>query len=1089
MPRTAKKKKPAISSAKASKYDAHHKVIDNTYGDFADLRHQLSESKEDVAERAALLKLFSECADSQRSWLLLEDYFSKLTLSRKDFSADDWWGGLTQLSGDTRLEELALVFMKSGRSVPNELMPYANFSRFAEVEQEEKDFQLFKGLEEWMFPPSPGHLDAPRATIQVYGRVVQDKDLPGLNRLGVEIHVIRPRTGDRVKTLDDMADLTMRAAHEQELFPADDWNFIRWSSSIRHDYDTEAELIPLEGADLLKWMVQWGKTGRIALEGEGKPIEFMGRIIEMEPDLEKDKSNLYFTHTVKLPGKKSCPMSDVVFFAGEPTLALIGTEVFLLRNAPSSEVLGNWASKQKAPVSKLTHRLLTNLRKIKTTNGVNWEQLCETHKATPRFVFEMAEETVRLKLLAKSESDKSMWQWSGHEWIREKSQKRKSIKPEVLDDDRLEAAVEWLKRLDWFTPEPGLWVGDANPLFLESLHAAWPDRPEADYVGDQEFKRLFLQPKRLKPKLIVRGSGIDWLSVSAEWEEEGMKLTDRDLQQLAGASGSFVKLPDAGWVQLDQKAVVEAQEAMADLGVDGLTPIEQKIGLEQAAHLDEEGLAKFVPTEELEELRGRLDEFEGVDATELPENICAELRPYQKDGFNFLCHLAKLKLGGILADDMGLGKTLQTLTWLSWLKANRRKNAKPKPALVICPASVLHNWRRESEKFTPDMKVLVLESGQARHNLRKFIPEHDIVVTNYSILRRDLDDLAKFAFRAVVLDEAQFIKNPGAQVTKSVKQLKADHKLALTGTPIENRMLDLWSIVDFIQPNYLGNQEHFGQTYDLKVAEKEEGAARIARRKLSAKLRPLLLRRIKKQVAKDLPDRVEQRLDCELPEEQRKLYLAELKRSREQVMKAVKQKGIAKSKMHVLAALTRLRQICCHPGLVGSDTGSGKMDTLFELVEPLLEEGHKVLIFSQFVRMLQILEKQCEDREIPTFLLTGETKNRQEIVNQFQEDESPSVFLLSLRAAGTGLNLTSASYVVIYDPWWNPAVEAQAIDRTHRIGQTATVNAYKMISPGTVEEKIWDLQQQKAKTVSDVLGDDGFAKSLTQNDLEYLFSD
>jgi len=206
-------------------------------------------------------------------------------------------------------------------------------------------------------------------------------------------------------------------------------------------------------------------------------------------------------------------------------------------------------------------------------------------------------------------------------------------------------------------------------------------------------------------------------------------------------------------------------------------------------------------------------------------------------------------------------------------------------------------------------------------------------------------------------------------------------------------------------------------------------------------------------------------------------------------MKAVKQKGVAKSKMHVLAALTRLRQICCHPGLVGSDTESGKMDTLYELVEPLLEEGHKVLVFSQFVRMLQILEKQCEDREMPTYLLTGETKNRQDIVTAFQEDESPAVFLLSLRAAGTGLNLTSASYVVIYDPWWNPAVEAQAIDRTHRIGQTSTVNAYKMISPGTVEEKIWDLQQQKAKTVSDVLGDDGFAKGLTTNDLEYLFSD
>ena len=387
------------------------------------------------------------------------------------------------------------------------------------------------------------------------------------------------------------------------------------------------------------------------------------------------------------------------------------------------------------------------------------------------------------------------------------------------------------------------------------------------------------------------------------------------------------------------------------------------------------------------------------------------------------------------------------------------------------------------------MKVLVLESGRARHNLRKRIPEYDIVVTNYSILRRDLDELAKFAFRAIVLDEAQFIKNPGAQVTKSVKELKADHKLALTGTPIENRMLDLWSIVDFVQPNYLGSQQHFTQVYDLRASEKDENAARLGRKKLSAKLRPLLLRRVKKQVAKDLPNRIEQRLDCDLPEEQRKLYLAELKRSREQVMKAVQQKGVAKSKMHVLAALTRLRQICCHPGLVGSDTESGKTDTLFELVEPLLEEGHKVLVFSQFVRMLQILEKECSDREMPTHMLTGETKNRQDVVNAFQEAETPSVFLLSLRAAGTGLNLTSASYVVIYDPWWNPAVEAQAIDRTHRIGQTATVNAYKMISPGTVEEKIWDLQQRKAKTVSDVLGEDGFAKSLTTNDLEYLFSD
>jgi len=263
----------------------------------------------------------------------------------------------------------------------------------------------------------------------------------------------------------------------------------------------------------------------------------------------------------------------------------------------------------------------------------------------------------------------------------------------------------------------------------------------------------------------------------------------------------------------------------------------------------------------------------------------------------------------------------------------------------------------------------------------------------------------------------------------------------------------------------------------------------MARRKLSAKLRPLLLRRLKKQVAQDLPDRIEERRDCELGDPQRKLYLAELRRSREQVMQTVHEKGLAKSKMHVLAALTRLRQICCHPALVGNDSPSGKTETLFELMEPLLAEGQKVLVFSQFVQMLQLLEAECKQRQMPTYVLTGETKNRMDVVQAFQTDANPSIFLLSLRAAGTGLNLTTASYVVLYDPWWNPAVEAQAIDRSHRIGQTRTVNAYRLITPGTVEEKIWELQQRKAQTIADVLGEEGFARSLTQSDLEYLFSE
>ena len=386
------------------------------------------------------------------------------------------------------------------------------------------------------------------------------------------------------------------------------------------------------------------------------------------------------------------------------------------------------------------------------------------------------------------------------------------------------------------------------------------------------------------------------------------------------------------------------------------------------------------------------------------------------------------------------------------------------------------------------MKVLVLESGAARHNLRKQIPQHDLIVTNYALLRRDLEALQKFAFRAVILDEAQFIKNPAAQVTQSVKQLRADHLLALTGTPLENRLLDLWSIVDFIQPGYLGTQEHFTHTYEPR-GEEAENAQRIARRRLSAKLRPLMLRRLKQRVAKDLPDRIEERRDCQLGEDQRKLYLAELRRSREQVFQTVAERGLNQSKIHVLAALTRLRQICCHPQLVGNDAVSGKTETLFELLDPLLADGQKVLVFSQFVQVLKLLELECQRRQIRTHLLTGQTKQRQDVVNAFQNDPNPAVFLLSLRAAGTGLNLTTASYVVLYDPWWNPAVEAQAIDRSHRIGQVNTVNAYRLIAPGTVEEKIWELQQSKAQTIADVLGEEGFARSLSKTDLEYLFSE
>jgi superfamily II DNA or RNA helicase len=1007
------------------------------------------------------------------------------------------------VQGQKRLEETAILFLRANRPLPTELSTYANLDRFAEIEQAEKDQKLVQQIEHWLFPPSPTHLDVPRASLRVLCEAKAAEEDSALHALIVRFHLFRPRTGEKQKRLSEIIELTTRSAHEQELFPPADWQFIQWLAETHPDPEGLWDALTLTGLELLQWLVRWGDNARLQLANGTSLLNFHGHLAELKPHLQTVGDELSFTHNLELPNGQMHSLDCVKFFAGRPSLVLIGDTFYLLRNGPPSDLLDAWAQKKSLPVSKLSHRLLTKLRKTQSRKGVDWEQLCVAHGAVPQFIFELEDERVRLRLKAKSERDQSLWHWTGHDWKLDEPKATADAKPEILDDPRLEPATHWLRRQDWFTPEPGVWLGDANESFLAALANAWPDRPrEAEYLGNVAFQKLFLAPRQLRPHLVVKGSGIDWFSVSAEWETEGMKLTPADLQRLQSATGRFVKLPDAGWVELDSKAVQTAHEAFADLGLDGLSTIPQKLGLEQAAHLDEAGLQRFVDSPQAQALRKSLADFVGVPNVALPQNIKADLRPYQKDGFDFLCHLSQHKLGGILADDMGLGKTLQTLAWLAWVRERNKSN--PKPALVICPASVLHNWRREAEKFTPHLKVLVLESGAARHNLRQQIPQHDLIVTNYALLRRDLESLQKFSFSAVVLDEAQFIKNPEAQVTHSVKQLKASQRLALTGTPLENRLLDLWSIVDFIQPSFLGTKEHFSETYEAKphaeraarnmetpdpAASSSELEARIARRKLSAKLRPLMLRRLKKQVARDLPDRIEERRDCELGESQRKLYLAELRRSREQVMDAVAQKGLGKSTIHVLAALTRLRQICCHPQLVGNDSASGKTETLFELLEPLLADNQKVLVFSQFVQMLKLLEKEFQHRNISTHILTGETKERQSVVNAFQNDPNGSVFLLSLRAAGTGLNLTTASYVVLYDPWWNPAVEAQAIDRSHRIGQTRTVNAYRLIAPGTVEEKIWDLQQRKAQTISDVLGEEGFARNLSQLDLEYLFSE
>jgi superfamily II DNA or RNA helicase len=630
----------------------------------------------------------------------------------------------------------------------------------------------------------------------------------------------------------------------------------------------------------------------------------------------------------------------------------------------------------------------------------------------------------------------------------------------------------------------GIRLGARN---LELFAEAWERRPGGVlFLGNPRLRDLLGNPGSVRPRVTVVASGLDWFTVSAEWQAEGRALTEDDLAKLRSARTRYVKLA-AGWVRREQVHEYDAAaEQLADLGIE-VGAGDQRLTLAQLAQARPEHLAILESlggdprtTAEIERLRESVRSFTALPKIPVPAGLIGTLRPYQRDGLDFLAFVTGLGLGAVLADDMGLGKTIQALAWIEWL---REREPDGGPVLVVCPASVVHNWQREAERFTPHLRVLALTSGEERLALRRTVPEHDIVITNYALLRRDLAYWRSVPLRAAILDEAQMIKNPGAAVSRAVLELNARHRLALTGTPIENRALDLWSIMQFVNPGYLGRRSAFAARYDRR-----DGPPHM-RRLLAARLRPVMVRRLKEDVAPDLPDRIEERRECELTPGQRKLYLAELVRGRATVQRLeASPEGVQRNKIEILALLTRLRQVCCHPALVGGRErlGSGKFDALFELLEPLLAEGRKVLVFSQFVECLKLLAAEMRRRAIGHHLLTGATTRREAVVAAFENDPEPCVFLISLKAGGTGLNLTAASYVVLFDPWWNPAVEAQAIDRAHRIGQTRTVIAYRMLAAGTIEEKIWELQQRKAALVEEVLGEDGFARSLTQKDLDYL---
>lgn len=644
------------------------------------------------------------------------------------------------------------------------------------------------------------------------------------------------------------------------------------------------------------------------------------------------------------------------------------------------------------------------------------------------------------------------------------------------------ALVEAL-RLVW-DPYVKSWRRNVGRQFAELFSdwlAALPGGVETEL--DPLLATFRQQPIEAQLKLDVQEAGIDWFDLKIMLDVADARLTSKELKALLDAQGGFVRLGSKGWARLQFELSEEEERNLADLGLSAqdFSSTPQRMHALQLA--GRKATKRMFSADQAELIERRATDILTRVTPPTPEGLHAQLRPYQVEGYHFLAYLAANSFGGILADDMGLGKTLQTLAWL--LHTREQENP-THPALVVCPKSVTATWAAETVRFAPMLRLKVLERGANKASvIEKTRADADLIVVNYAQLRLLEKAIKALPWHSVILDEAQYIKNPQSQTARAAFALKAKHRLALSGTPIENQLFDLWSIMNFAMPGVLGPQNSFKRSFDQRNDS-------LARRRLAARVRPFVLRRTKGEVAKDLPERTEEDLLCELEGEQATLYSAELKQARAALLRIQSQVDLDRERFHILTSLLRLRQICCHPALVSptaAQAESAKFSALMDLLEPLVQEGHKVLVFSQFVQMLKLIQSELKQRDWKHFILTGETEERAELVDEFQAQEGSAVFLISLRAGGFGLNLTAASYVVLFDPWWNPAVENQAIDRTHRIGQSRHVIAYRLLMKSTIEEKIRELQKQKHALAEDILGEESLTRALTLDDFRFLLGD
>jgi SNF2 family DNA or RNA helicase len=586
-------------------------------------------------------------------------------------------------------------------------------------------------------------------------------------------------------------------------------------------------------------------------------------------------------------------------------------------------------------------------------------------------------------------------------------------------------------------------------------------------------------------------SGVDWFDLAGTLDFDGMQVHLPEILEALRHGQNYVRLKDGSRGLLPQQWLARFA-SMAELGEAEGEAI--RFRSSQALLLDALLAAQEQVTVDapFAKLREKLRSFNGVGPVDEPKGFVGELRPYQKTGLGWLRFLQDFRLGGCLADDMGLGKTVQVLAMLQERRGARYSGSRPAdgknghgPSLAVVPKSLVFNWIEEAKRFTPDLRVLDY-TGLQRGPLADSFDQYDLVITTYGTMQRDIVKLKDLRFDYAILDESQAIKNSHSQRAKASRLLKADHRLAMTGTPVENHLGELWSLLEFLNPGMLGSASVF-QDISKKVTEDNDGLALLRRA-----LGPFILRRTKQQVLTELPQKTEQTLHCDLEGKQRKRYDELRTYYRAVLAERIAKTGMAKAKIHVLEALLRLRQVAIHPGLIDKDAvdeSSAKLDVLMEQLREIIDEGHKALVFSQFTSFLAIVRSRLDQEKLVYEYLDGRTRQRQQHVERFQNDPDCPLFLISLKAGGHGLNLTAADYVFILDPWWNPAVEAQAIDRAHRIGQERHVFAYRLIARDTVEEKIVELQNTKRDLADAIISADGNVLSrLTSDDLELLLS-